>query len=331
MFQPHSRWLRALVGLAVAVTTGVSLVVAAPAATASPVSTAAPDVTSPALVSPVGSAAGVTPRGPVAPPGARAWLGQWRTNFGLVTFDDVYLAKSDAPDVHGNPQYYWRLVGTWAGHGRISGGVLQAGFQTFGGCWKPADKAVSCGKILMYRSGNRITGGYWKECRNYCTSHHPWSGSKVAPRWTLGFRFTQRGLPDGHRVIRTQTGGAGSIALATPSDTSGNPVDGSRMFHVDEVIGAPMKMTVRLAGGSWDRVGRRMFLDLTGVVDSSEDSRIKRGSFVRVRLLDGRGLGPDRITIWFTTGFVDLPHSEEWTSTDPQRVNVAIGEPTRTV
>ena len=36
MFQPHSRWLRALVGVAVAVTTGVSLVVAGPAATASP-------------------------------------------------------------------------------------------------------------------------------------------------------------------------------------------------------------------------------------------------------------------------------------------------------
>jgi hypothetical protein len=324
MFQPHSGWLRALVGVAVALTTGVSLVVAGPVATASP------DGVSPALVSPVGSAAGVTPRGPVAPPGARAWLGQWRTNFGLVTFDDVYLAKSDAPDVHGNPQFYWRLVGTWAGHGRISG-VLQAGFQTFGGCWKPADKAVSCGRILMYRSGNRISAATGRNAGTTAPRITRGSGSRRTPRWTLGFRFTQRGLPDGHRVIRTQTGGAGSIALATASDTSGNPVDGSRMFHVDEVIGAPMKMTVRLAGGSWDRVGRRMFLDLTGVVDSSEDSRIKRGSFVRVRLLDGRGLGPDRITIWFTTGFVDLPHSEEWTSTDPQRVNVAIGEPTRTV
>jgi hypothetical protein len=190
---------------------------------------------------------------------------------------------------------------------------------------------VSCGKILIYRSGNRITGGYWKECRNYCTSHHPWSGAKTAPRWTLGYRFTQRGLPDGHRVIRTQTGGAGSFVLSGPVDSGGIGVEGGRMFHIDEVIGAPMKMTVILGGGSWSRRGRRMVMDVTGQVDQSDDPRIRRGSWVRVRLLDGRGAGPDQIRIFFTTGFVDLPHEEEWTSTDPQRVNVVIGEPAKTV
>ncbi len=332
MNQPSRRWVRALTVVTIlGLTAGLSMGAAGVATANTPAPP--PPARGPASSSvEAGSAAqGVSPRGPLAPPGARGWLGQWQTNFGLVTFEDVYLAKSETPDVNGKPQYYWRLEGVWAGHGRISGGVLQAGFQTFGGCWKPADKSVSCGKILMYRSANRITGGYWKACRTYCTSHHPWSGAKTAPRWTLGYRFTQRGLPDGHKVIRTQTGGAGSAILADPTDPGGRTVDGSRMFHIDEIVGAPLRITAVLGQASWSRDGRRMMMDLTGVVEQSDDSRIRRGSYVRVRLLDGRGVGPDRITIWFTTGFIDLPHDEEWTSTDPQRVNVVIGEPTRTV
>src|SRR5689334_18435747 len=123
--------------------------------------------------------------GPAAvPKAAQKWLGTWSTNFGHLFVYDIYRAKSETVDVNGNPQRFWKFEATWiyrdddngADRRFIEGGVVGQNFDQLGGCWTPSPEPTNCARILINRSGEKITGGYWKNCRDYCKSHHPFKG-----------------------------------------------------------------------------------------------------------------------------------------------------------
>lgn len=274
-------------------------------------------------------------RGDALPRGAQKWLGTWETNFGRIVVHRVYRKKSETPDANNRPQYYWAAEGSWTtdtGDSRtIVGALLERnGFDTMGGCWKPSPEPTSCARILMFRSDDRITGGYWKTCRDYCKSHHPFKGTRTHGVWLLGWRLRQRGRPDGHKEIKTQTGGAGS--LQSPDrhfNDRAEAVDGSRVFHIDEIAeGDNQRIDVRIDNGSLYSSVSTLRLELQGRVTSSQNDRCPAGSGVIVVLVDERTGRPDRVAFGGRKndpeGHPDCLVAESWTSTDPQRVSVHI-------
>ena len=125
-------------------------------------------------------------------------------------------------------RYHWLLRGMWSWPEKprqrkwvtIKGTPTGKGYDTVEPCWigpfsleVPSDTGDACYPMLLYRAGEKERGGFWKACflQELCTDHHHLSGHKTGPVWKAGFSFTQRGIPDAQRVIRTQTGGAGII------------------------------------------------------------------------------------------------------------------------
>src|SRR3954471_2305442 len=144
------------------------------------------------------------------PPNAknvRWWLGSWDTNFGRVFFQEIYRAKSEYPGPNNEVQYYWRVEGTW---GMLSGkrvnfhGAIDSRYHlVYQGCYETqlAGNGQVCYPMLMYGNAatDRINHGYWKPCflPENCKAHHPWTGDRKSREYRAGFRFTQRGIPDG--------------------------------------------------------------------------------------------------------------------------------------
>ena len=266
------------------------------------------------------------------PANAEVWLGTWDTNFGTVYFRDVYRVKNDYPELNG--KYGWVAEGTWDRKGgnptHISGGITGDGLRTFAGCWRPPPTPDSsrCGQILIHRTGKKISGGYWKACGlgTNCANHHPWKGKREEGAWKVGFRFTQKGFPDGHRGIPTQTGGAGAIVLQHEpgvGDSVGVATHESRVFHVEHVpdVG-DINVTVGLGGGRLDPGDRRTSLVLTGVVTKTDYAGCTKDSIVSFFLRDGHGGVPDQIHMRPKSETCDIDLT--WTSKDKQRVNVHI-------
>jgi hypothetical protein len=229
---------------------------------------------------------------------------------------------------YGNP--YWRAMGIWKhpnGHTEEFGGGVNA--ASFSGCWTP--KPNRCGNVQISRRGEKLTGGYWKDCEIYCTPHHPWRGEKKEGAWKVGFRFTQRGHPDGHRVIRTQTGGAGAVSLRSEDVDYGVATHNARAFHIDEIPdAADLRITLDLSFGSITRLkgGPRAMVHLEGEVKSSTDERCPKEAEVTLVLRDGAGEIPDKIVFDPAAGCRRA--TESWTSLNKQRVNVYIDVPRET-
>lgn len=276
------------------------------------------------------------------PPNAknvRWWLGTWETNFGSLFFADIYRAKSDVPGPNDEPQYYWSVQGRWTMPGgrqaRFHGAIDQRDHLVFQGCYEAKGPSGPCYPMLMYGDDatDRIAHGYWKPCflPENCRAHHPWHGDRKSHEWRAGFRFTQRGLPDGHTIIRTQTGGAGTLAWGSaPVATVGDPgiaVHGSMLFTQDEIPDAPqLNVTVELRRGHFNSFGSRRDparkATLEGLVTRSNDPHCTAGLYAAV-VLDDRPEGkPDRIQLR-----IDGCRTEHWTSADPQRVNVHLELP----
>lgn len=284
-----------------------------------------------------------------APAGARAWLGSWTTNFGALLFYD--LSYTDVTWDHTGAEvstcveyrhceYHWLLRGMWRwpGHGWVplKGTPTGTDDGTLEPCWLgpfslevPGSRGNACYSMLLYRFGDAERGGFWKACflPENCTDHHHLHGAKHGPAWVSGFRFTQRGRPDGHTTIRTQTGGAGSViwdegpVANRHGGTRGHAAPGSGLFAIDEISGAQnLHITVEL------REGRRVFeglhreqLVLAGLITSSDDPHCRPGKLAGLWLTDGqRGL-PDRIRL-----SISGCREEQWTSTDRARVSVHI-------
>ncbi len=310
------RWNRGPVGLFVA----LALVVAAAGLVASP-----------------GNGASAVHVPPTAA-NVETWLGVWHTNFGTLHFYDAYRVKVDTFGIPGNPDHVWRVDGIWAPPGKrlrhIHGIVDSRDYQSIGGCWGPNVDGNPCSasNILIFRHGHQIYDGYWKQCLpcNYGEHGHPWRGERVHGDWVAGFRFTQRGRPDGHTVIATQTGGAGKLIFDPPLrvGTLGFATTGSGAFHIDEVPGAPhLTLTIKFTRGTIRAVSfnHRRTLELVGKVTATNDPRKCAQSEVNMRITEGvptpgRGTIPDRIAL--ATGCF----REQWTSADRRRVNVHIEE-----
>lgn len=267
----------------------------------------------------------------------RWWLGTWDTNFGRLFFRDVYRARSDYPGPHDEVQYYWRAEGLWTmpdGRARLFHGAIDGrDHLVFQGCYQVGQDCRN--PMLMYgnESRDRIAHGFWKACplATNCPSHHPWQGERKARRWRIGFRFTQRGLPDGHTTIRTQTGGAGTLVwpqapIATPNDP-GKAVHGSTLLTIDEVPGAePLSVTVELRRGFVKGYGPRRdptpTLVLEGVVAASNDPHCRPGQYAAATIADRSAGKPDRIELR-----IDGCRTEHWTSADRNRVSVHVEDP----
>lgn len=269
------------------------------------------------------------------PKDARRWIGTWSTNFGRVFIPEVIRKKSEIPDANGNPQYYWGVEAYWTpedGDRR----VIEAGlggrngsYDTLQGCWTPSPENTNCARILVFRKGDKITGGYWKNCRDYCKSHHPWQGVKRSGAFRVGFQFTQRGPKDGDRNVRTQSGGAGAIVAEDESDLDGlsQATTGTRVFHLLE--DGQARTTIEVVNGELKSRGpRRTGLDLFGKVVRSDLNGCPAGTIVTVELTEGHGGATDRVV--FKTLEDSCLVAGSWTSLDPHRVNVRIDAPRET-
>ena len=105
--------------------------------------------------------------------------------------------------------------------------------------------------------------------------------------WKVGFSFRQRGIPDGHTVISTQTGGAGSVIFTNhPSRADrGEATDGSAVFHIDDLGAAPEpQFTIGLVRGNYSYGPDETTLRLVGVVTHTNDDRCQAGAKVSVTL-----------------------------------------------
>lgn len=275
------------------------------------------------------------------------WLGTWDTNFGKLFFADTYRAKSDVPDANGDPQYYWSGSGSWTmpdGKTVSFKGAFDArDHLTWQGCYTTYVKGRGsvCYPMLLYgsESGHRITHGYWKPCfiPESCKDHHPWTGTRNGREWRMGFRFTQRGFPDGEHTIRTQTGGAGTIVWpSSPVGAGRRPhgstkdrgmaVHGSALFSIDEIDTGNLTITLEVKRGYLNTYAtpheQSAQMTLEGNVTSSNDPKCNRGNAGTIVLYDRPPGKPDRI--FLNIGGCRL---ESWTSTDPNRVRVVLERP----
>jgi hypothetical protein len=285
-----------------------------------------------ALVAP--SATGLTP------PAARGWLGTWTTNYGEVWFYDVHRQKSDYPDAQGNPQYFWQIHGAWRSPGAYrtieAALVEEQDFLTLGGCWVPSPEPTNCARILIYRSGGELTGGYWKTCRDYCKSHHPWKGEFDHENATVRFRFNQRGAPDGRRDLATQMVGTGSIVHQSARKAKrerGIATAASKVFLIlGDGSAAPRIEFAVDSAYSPDPLARRDQLNLEATVTRSGEPACPVGAAAGLSLTDGRGGVPDAIELSDDTDSDDkhpIPCQLDikWTSADADRVNVRLDLP----
>lgn len=287
------------------------------------------------------------------PAGARAWLGHWETNFGKLIFYDLSYTdvgwdntgKEYSTCASGGCHYHWLLRGMWSWPEKpglrkwvtVKGTPTGTNYDTIEPCWlgpfsldlanAPGD---ACFAMLLYRNQDKEQGGFWKACflQETCTDHHHLSGQKTGPVWRAGFRFTQRGIPDGQKVIRTQTGGAGTILFdSSPvpnqrgTGTRGRTTPGSQVFHIDEIPGSPnLSLSFRLVEGRYIRLGRAPTLALAGVVTSSNDPHCRFEAPIGVTITDGQRGGASQIKL---SGC----RVEQWTSADPNRVSVHLDKP----
>lgn len=271
------------------------------------------------------------------PDGVRTWLGTWHANFGTLRIDDVYRARSEYPDASGKRPFYWAAEIRWSRPGadkRITGTILggKYRYRTFAGCWKPPDPAVSCGSVLIQRTGKRITGGYWKACRTYCRSHHPWKGKKSSGAWRIGFDFTQHGRPVEGPPGRTQIGGAGALISLVDPDRGKpwRPTGESRIFLVAEgPRGQERRLTIKPAVARYDLVGDDTpRLELRGRVRTSNDERCSVGEVVEVTIVDGKNRAADKIRLDPERGSCD--RRTRWSSLGNGDVRVSVGFPRET-
>lgn len=268
------------------------------------------------------------------PDGVQAWLGTWHANFGTLRIDDVHRARPDYPDAYGKRPYYWAAVIRWSRPGadkRITGTILgdEYHYRTFAGCWKPPDPAVSCGSVLIGRTGKKITGGYWKACRTYCHSHHPWKGKRSSGAWRIGFQFTQQGKPVDGPPGRTQIGGGGALVSLVDPDRGKpwRPSDESRIFLVAEgPRGQERRLTIKPGVARYDTVGDDLpRLVLRGRVRASNDERCSVGEVVEVTIVDGKNRAADRISLDPERASCDRKTS--WSSLGNGDVSVSVGFP----
>ena len=290
---------------------------------------------------------------PTPPAGARAWLGHWDTNFGMLIFYDLSYTdvgwdssgKEFSTCALNDCRHHWLLRGMWSWPEKprqrkwvtIKGTPTGKGYDTVEPCWigpfsleVPSDTGDACYPMLLYRAGETERGGFWKACflQELCTDHHHLSGHKTGPVWKAGFSFTQRGIPDGQRVIRTQTGGAGIIlfdeapvANRKGRGTRGRTTPGSQVFHIDEIPGGSnLSFSFQLKEGRYLIFGRKPSLVMAGVVTSSDDSHCHPGALIGVTITDGQRGGASQIRL---SGC----RAEQWTSADPNRVHVHLQRP----
>jgi hypothetical protein len=271
------------------------------------------------------------------PDGARAWLGTWHANFGTLRVDDVHRARAEYPDASGRRPYYWAAEIRWSRPGsdkRITGTILggKYRYRTFAGCWKPPDPSVSCGSVLIGRTGKKITGGYWKACRHYCRSHHPWKGRKSSGAWRIGFQFTQHGTPVEGPSGRTQIGGAGALISLVDPDRGKpwRPTGESRIFLVSEgPRGQERRLTIKPRVARYDIVGDDTpRLELRGRVRVSNDERCSVGEVVEVTIIDGKKRDADKIRLDPERGSCD--RRARWSSLGNGDVRVSVGFPRET-
>jgi hypothetical protein len=271
------------------------------------------------------------------PDGVQAWLGTWHANFGTLRIDDVHRARSEYPDASGKRYSYWAASIRWSRPGfneRITGTILGGNhkYRTFAGCWKPPDPAVSCGSVLIYRTGAKITGGYWKRCRQYCHSHHPWKGKRSSGAWRIGFQFTQSGTPVEGPPGRTQIGGAGAlVSLVDPErGRPWRPTGESRIYLVTEgPRGQERRLTIKPAVARYERVGDDLpRLELRGRVRASSDERCPAGEVVEVTITDGKKRAADQIRLDPEGGSCD--RKARWSSLGNGDVDVSVGFPRET-
>src|SRR5204863_2551969 len=119
---------------------------------------------------------------------------------------------------------------------------------------------------------------------------------KAGSVWKAGFSFTQRGIPDGQKVIRTQTGGAGIIlfdespvANRKGGGTRGRTTPGSQVFHIDEIPGGPnLNNSFQLKEGRYITFGRKPTLVMAGLVTSSDDPHCRPEALIGVTITDGQ-------------------------------------------
>lgn len=271
------------------------------------------------------------------PEGVRDWLGTWHANFGTLRIDDVHRARSEYPDASGRRPSFWAAEMRWSRPGadrRITGTILGGKYRhrTFAGCWKPPDPTVSCGSVLIQRTGKRLTGGYWKACRTYCRSHHPWKGRRSSGAWRIGFQFRQSGRPVEGPPGRTQIGGAGGLISLVDPDRGKpwRPTGESRIFLVVEgPRGRERRLTIKPAVARHDRVGDDLpRLELRGRVRASTDERCPAGEVVEVTLVDGKQRAADQVRLDPERGSCD--RKARWSSLGNGDVDVSVGFPRET-
>lgn len=295
------------------------------------------------------AAAGSVGHTPPDQTNVRSWLGVWRTNFGRLEFSNPRLihCEGDGCQFASGGTTEWKLSLRWSGAGSpdpggsvdVEGQIDNRDYQSFQGFFGltsgPSGQTEDV-PVLIYRTGRRITGGYWKPCplSATCTDHHPFRGMETAPAWVVGFRFTQKGPPEGQRVISTQTGGAGSLIYpSSPGPSSRADILGATVFHVDDVPGAPaLHYTVTADSGEFIEThqGRVFNLDLSGPVTASNDPRCPAGPRSTLVILTREGGGlPNHISVRPTEGSGCNRPVETWQSTDSSRVSVHIERPHR--
>ncbi len=289
------------------------------------------------------------------PPGADQWLGKWKTKFGNINFTSLTYAASLTPDISGNTQYYWRLVGTWNRPGgiatEISGSISGANSNTFAGCWVPpiTPGSSSCGSVLIHRTGNKITGGYWKVCRNYCESHHPWSGTKIsgpsckarsatsqcASQWGVRFKIVQSGKPLGNQLLTTETIGGGAVTFAKnpASVVEGTPRANTKVIHIAKAITGDLRIDVDITSALFKEKNGLPYLLLRGHVARTNDPATVVGCPVYFRLRDGRGKSYDELIVHLDPDDTEFAcgagGQTAFKSTDKKRLNVTITNPVK--
>jgi hypothetical protein len=306
---------------------------------------------------------------PTAPAGVREWLGDWKTNFGEIwfsslTYTDTVWNRSSGAEVsscqaYRDCQYGWVLRGLWhwPGHdwvplkAKFAPNAQPKDYNSMEPCWLgpyslevPGNSGNACYAMLLFKYGEEERGGFWKACflEENCKDHHYLHGQKVAEHngesglWKVGFSFLQRGKPDGHNVITTQTGGAGTMIFPeNPSGVGhGQATEGSLVFHVDNLGAAPEpQYTITLLRGkvTYERDRGELLqtiLRMTGIVSSSNDGRCHVGAQVRVELDERHRAGHPSVIALEGSQFPPFcAVNETWTSTDKSRVSVHVSRP----